>query len=295
MHCSQNGGKCSKLVLILLLLICALVGYKLYVNDTTDNRVSVSIGDKGEVIGSKDAMEQAIREYILNHPEVVIESIELMHKKKVQEMEERIQSTIKDKRSELEDTKSAPHLGVADSDVFVVMFYDYNCNYCKKANEVLNAVLSNYQNVEVIYRPIPVLGEPSEYLAKLALAVYKIAPQKFKAVHDDIMNLHGFDKNKIATVLEKHNISFADVEIAMSQPEVKNMYLANVALASELRINGTPAFVINGTFFPGLVDANKLQSVITECKSTATTQPADDSTKDTKSVDTKSGEQEGAK
>ena len=263
MECSRSSN-CWKVVFVLFIAITAFIGYRLHWSGVKNSPVSVTIGDNGEVSAQKEVLEKTIKEYILNNPDIIIESIELMHKRKMKEMEDKIQGTIKDKKAELEDTASAPYVGNDKGDVSIVMFYDYGCGYCKKANSIVNSAIASDSNVKVVYRPLPILGEASEYLSKLMLAVYKIAPSKFKAIHDDVMEFTTLDKKAVAEAIEKHGVNFADVEIEMSKPEVKDMYLNNMKLASELHINGAPAFIINSSFFPGLLELNNLQKIIAD-------------------------------
>ncbi|MES2214862.1 MAG: DsbA family protein [Pseudomonadota bacterium] len=213
-----------------------------------------------------DEINSAVKEFILKNPEVIIESIELMQKRKVKDMEDRINNAIKEKRSEIEDSSHSPYIGSKDSDVTVVMFYDYGCGYCKKANSIVNQLIDSDHNVKVIYKPLPILGEVSEYMTKLILAVYNLAPEKFKVVHEGMMALKNPGKEEIKAVILAHGLNFEDLEIEISKPEVTTMYNKILTLASELRIHGAPVFIINGDFYSGLLELDNMKKIIADLR-----------------------------
>jgi protein-disulfide isomerase len=259
MQCGRSA--CWRMVIVILICLGVFWFYKTSGGHASSAPVSVSVGSTVGSAMTKTEVDATVKEFILQNPEVIIESIELMQKRKVKDMEDRLQNAIKDKRAEIESTIDSPYAGNEDADVIVAVFYDYNCNYCKKANDIINQLLASDSNVKVLYKPLPVLGEASEYLSKLMLAVYSIVPDKFKAVHEGMMELRSAAKEDIKAVISVHGLNLEDLEIEMSSPKVNAMYNKILALASELRIHGAPAFIINGNFHAGLLELNNMQKI----------------------------------
>lgn len=273
MQCLQDNF--WKIIFAIFICAIAFMGYK---SKTPTQTVATTI-EHGAAIdqsNSKEAQEAIIKDYILNHPEVIIESIELMQQRKVREMEDKARSVIKDKRSELESTANAPFAGNANGDVTIVMFFDYNCNYCKKFNDAVNQLISSDAGVKVIYNPFPILGEGSEYLSRLMLAVYKTSPDKFKSVHDGMMGLKSFSKEDMKAVIDQNGLDMSALEIEMDKPEIRAMQSKVIELATELRINGAPASIINGNFYPGLLDISQLKKIVTEQRGGSDTKATDE-------------------
>ena len=50
----------------------------------------------------------------------------------------------------------------------------------------------------------------------------------------------------------------------MDQPWVKERIDANLALAEQLGINGTPSFVVGKTLVPGAVDVGRLAQLVSD-------------------------------
>lgn len=262
-----------KIIFVIFICAIAFIGYK----SKTPTQTVATIIEHGTAIDqshSRETTEAIIKDYIISHPEVIIESIELMQQRKVKEMEEKAKSIIKDKRSELESTANSPFAGNANGDVTLVIFFDYNCGYCKKFNDSVNQLISSDAGVKVIYNPFPILGEGSEYLSRLMLAIYKVSPDKFKAVHDGMMGLSSFNKEDMKAVIEQNGLDMSALEIEMDKPEIRAMQNKIIELATELRINGAPASIISGSFYPGLLDINQLKKIVAEQRGSS--QPVSD-------------------
>lgn len=268
MQCARNN--LWKIIFVCFVLGVALLGYKTS-NKNNNPSIKVEITEPStNTLGqsgmtSKQDIEQTIKEFILQNPEVIIKSIELMHERKVKEMEEKIQNTIKEKRSEMEQSNT-PHAGNDKSNNSVIMFYDYNCDYCKKANEVITQLLGYDDNVKIVYMPMPMpmLGESSEYMSKLMLAVHKVSPEKFQPIHNEVIALRHPSKEDIDAIITKHGLKMIDVETEASTPEIRDTQSKINTFASELRIHGAPAFVIGNKFYPGFLDLSQMQKAIAD-------------------------------
>jgi protein-disulfide isomerase len=75
-----------------------------------------------------------------------------------------------DNRVALENDPNAPVLGNPDGDVTVVEFFDYNCPYCRRVMAEVKGLLADDDNVRLVYREWPILGDGSVFAARAALA-----------------------------------------------------------------------------------------------------------------------------
>jgi protein-disulfide isomerase len=79
---------------------------------------------------------------------------------------------------------NSPAVGNRDSGVHIVAFLDYRCPYCKKLTNILAKM--QVDNVRIVYKEWPILGDSSLLAARAALAADKQG--KYLAFHRRLMN-----------------------------------------------------------------------------------------------------------
>ncbi|XVN40563.1 MAG: DsbA family protein [Rickettsia endosymbiont of Argas persicus] len=254
----------SKILVIFLVIIGALFIFKTI---TSTKTVSVEVKQSDEAKKSEEErVKEIIKNYLLNTPEVIIESIENFQKRKVQESEAKVGGYIKDNKIDIENSQNFPTIGNNESDITIVAFFDYSCSYCKKGDRSLNELLQNDPKVKILLRPLPILGDASEYLAKIALAVYKINPDKFKAIHGELMKIRSVSKESVEDLLNKNNLNATEIEETADSSEIKDLINQNMKIARNLKIQGVPAYVINSRLIPGSLDFPQLLNIIKEIR-----------------------------
>jgi len=265
----------GKILLVTLVFVLAFVAYKRTYNSTTPVAVTtVDQKSDGTSLVAKEDLEKIIRQFILDNPAVLIESIEKMQQNKMEEMNSQVNDLIKSKKAELEGEKMSPTMG--NGATAVIMFYDVNCTYCKKANAAVDQLFESNKDIKIIYKPLPILGESSEYATKIELAVYKLFPDKFKAVHSAMMSEKISSREEVMLILDKNSIPVAAVEAEFESADMKAYLKNSAALAGELRIQGVPNFIIGDSLHQGFLDVSRMQAIIADVKSKATAAPASD-------------------
>lgn len=262
--------KCShykwKGIFFVLISVIAFIGYR-YSHVTMSNPIIAAVdGSHDMAVVSKDDLYPIIHDYIMNHPEVILKSMEQMQQKKMAEMSAQIDSVVHENRDTIEDISNAPYYGNKDGDIKIVMFYDYACSYCQKANDSINQLLSSDKNIVAIYRPIAVLGEKSDYISKLMFAIHKSHADKFKTIHDAILASGNVSKEDIENIITKNDLSIADLEKNMSNRDVEDMQLANSKMAQMLNIHGVPVFVIDSGFYQGAMDLDTFIKTVSDIR-----------------------------
>jgi protein-disulfide isomerase len=98
---------------------------------------------------SKEQLNAAIKEYIVNNPEDIVTSLESMQQKKVQESAKQASNYLEENKEVLEKADSPPVLGNPEGDITIIVFYDYNYSFCKKANVHSNEIISTDPGVKL--------------------------------------------------------------------------------------------------------------------------------------------------
>ncbi|MBH0180365.1 MAG: thioredoxin domain-containing protein [Nitrospira sp.] len=125
---------------------------------------------KNAPVLSQDITDAAIERYIRTHPEVIMQSLQAMEAKREAEQRERQKIALATKQNELLHDPASPVSGNLKGEITLVEFYDYRCGYCRKAAQAVTELQKDDPRVRVVYKDLPILGEPSELAAKAALA-----------------------------------------------------------------------------------------------------------------------------
>ncbi|PCJ22162.1 MAG: hypothetical protein COA94_09295 [Rickettsiales bacterium] len=223
------------------------------------NSGASSTGAQGR---SKSELNAIIKEYIINHPEDILKSLEGMQKKKILELTKKSTEYLKANNSAIENADSPPVIGNLEGDISIVVFYDYNCSFCQKANIHTNNLIESDAGIKVILRPIPILGGSSMYVAKVMLAVQRISPAKFLAIHNDLMKMKLINKDSVKSLISKYEIDYSLVDNEVNSYSIRQQINKNFEFAKGLGIKGAPSHVINGKFIPGMLTLDKLKSIV---------------------------------
>ncbi|TAJ37373.1 MAG: DsbA family protein [Reyranella sp.] len=250
---------------ILLALCAALIGggALLAAGATTPARLAAPAATADA--GDKGALGKRIREYLIANPEVLVEAMQELERKQDNQRDAVAQKAIRQHKAELLADPDSPSSGNANADVVIVDFNDYQCPYCKRAHQAVKQVVAADGKVKVIYKDLPILGEPSRIAALAALAAVKQG--KHLAFHDALMETSAkLDRARILEIAASVGLDVALLEKDMDDPKFKQLIDRNMALAGALGVRGTPAFVIGDQFVPGAVDAAALKQLIADAR-----------------------------
>ena len=212
----------------------------------------------------KAVVNDMIHQFIMNNPEVLMESVELYHKRLA---EEKSKGAKEASGNLLDDIKSkdlkVPYGGNADAEFLIVEFMDYNCGYCKRGfDAVQQAIADKELDVKVAFVDLPVLGNSSREAAKFALAADMQG--KYFDFHIALFEKKGAKSEALfKTISDELGMDFEKLKADANGKEVAALLLRNRELADGLGISGTPAFIIGDEFVPGYIPFESMKPMIT--------------------------------
>ncbi len=112
-------------------------------------------------------IEGAIHQYLLEHPEVIIEAVEVLRAREQADKVAGAREEIGLRRESLINDPTSPVAGNPEGDVTVVEFFDYHCGYCKRVLGDILVLLDDDANVRIVYKEFPILGPQSVTAARL--------------------------------------------------------------------------------------------------------------------------------
>lgn len=200
------------------------------------------------------AFGQKVRAYLLEHPEVLEEAIGRLQAKKAAEAEAGAQKLLASNRPALLQDPRDPVIGDPKAPITVVEFFDYRCGFCKTAApDVLKLVQEN-RDVRLVMKEMPILSPASERAARVALAA---GPAKYVAVHTALMSERALDEAAVDRIARANGIALTGLDA----PALTD-HLGDVrALATQLSVDGTPAFIVGNRMIAG-ADIDALRAAI---------------------------------
>jgi protein-disulfide isomerase len=191
---------------------------------------------------------QRVHAYLMAHPEVIREAVQKLQENEQAAAAKASTDAVRKYRAQLE---SDPRDIVVNPNgkVTLVEFFDYRCGYCKLAAPEVAKIVQQNPDVRFVMKQFPIFGEVSDTAAKIALtpqgkakglALYKVLFDE-KALDDDIL-----DRD-----LRSVGIDPAQARKAAQASDIERQLLDTRALAQNLKIEGTPAFVVGDTLIPG--------------------------------------------
>ena len=154
---------------------------------------------------------------------------------------------------------NSPAVGNRDSEVQIVAFLDYRCPYCKKLTNIIANIQAD--NVRIVYKEWPILGDSSLLAARAGLAADKQG--KYLAFHTRLMNSRLIPTatyiDEIAVAL---GLNQSQLRLDMNSAATTLAIQRTSALASALGLLGTPTLVVGRTMVQGEITQSQLDRLI---------------------------------
>ncbi len=205
----------------------------------------------------KNQIEDLVRNYLLEHPEILREmSTKLQAQDKLAEEQAREQGLATNQKA-VYALEGDAVVGNPKGDVTIVEFLDYNCGWCKKSVDEVTMLQQQDANLRIVFKEFPIFGAGSEYAAKAVLASKK--QNKYWELHQELFKQESqITPEVVDSVAIKLGIDLTQLKLDMAETWISDTMAANSELAKSLQIEGTPAFVIDDKVVPGYADAASL-------------------------------------
>ena len=209
--------------------------------------------------------EQRVRDYLIENPQILVESLQRMQERQRSAQLDEIGQIIAARSDEILNNPASPVGGNPQGDVSLVEFFDYNCPYCRRIAPILGEIEDSDPKLRVVYKEWPILGPNSEFAARAALA--SRSQGKYVAFHKALMLANGLvDESKVIEVAVAVGLDVDELRRDMAAPEIAALIERNRELAQALRITGTPSFVIGDQMLRGAAEADAIRDLIRQAR-----------------------------
>jgi len=206
-------------------------------------------------------IEKIIHDYLVENPEVLVKAFDTLERRQQAAEIAKTGAAIEKRHDAI---YANPHDFVAgnpEGDVTIVEFFDYQCGYCKRSFQPLMDFVQKDGNVKLILKEFPILGPASLVATKAAMAAKK--QDGYMAMHRALYEHKGeLDEQAVMEIAEEAGLGTGKLAKDMNDPAIADMVSQQYDLAEALGIDGTPAFIVGGTLYPGAADEERLQHMV---------------------------------
>lgn len=199
------------------------------------------------------AIEAVVRDYILEHPEILPEAMQRLEQRGAAQQ-------IASLRGEIERPFPGAVLGNPNGKLTLVEFSDFSCTYCRKSVEDIEALTKAHPDLRVVVRELPILSPASAEAARMALAAARQG--RYAQFQQAMFSGPRPDQQSIAAAAKTAGLDLAAARQAAASPAVEAEVRNNLDLASRLGVQGTPAWVIGDQLLVGAVGRERLDQAI---------------------------------
>ena len=192
------------------------------------------------------AVRALIRDTLIANPEILLEAQRAFEAKQERVQNDKVANSFVKLKSEYSELAFGP----ANAKITIVEFFDYKCAFCHAANDWVWEVMAKRDDVRIIFKELPILSENSHGAAKAAIASHKQG--KYKEFHRALMTARGdLGMDQVMQIATTVGLDVIRLQRDMADPKVEAHVAGVRQQATDLGINGTPGFVINGKLVTG--------------------------------------------
>ena len=217
---------------------------------------------QGDVdVANKDAIEQIVRDYIMENPEIIEEALIARAQRQQAEETQAVQAAIDENMDAIYNSPADFSIGPDDAPVTLVEFFDYRCGYCKRSADWTLDLPEKYDGkVRVVFKEFPILSAESEKAALAALAAGEQG--RYAEMHRELMELDnssGFKPEAIDAAAKRAGVDVDKMRADMKSVRLQKVVADNKSLARSIGVDGTPAFFVGNQHVPGANTASVAQ------------------------------------
>ena len=237
-----------RLLLIVCLMVLASVGAQ---------AAEFTPAQRAEIVG-------IVREALKQDPSILRDAVVSLQADEGERSQAAARAAITGAQGQLV-TAADPVAGDPQGDVTIVEFFDTRCPYCRKLEPVMESLLAKDHKVRLVYKDLPILGPASVLGTKALLAAQQQGA--YGKMRDAVMKLPpDTTLPQIEATAKGLGLDWGKMTRDMDDPAVQTRIDANLKLAHDLGIQGTPALVIGNDMIPGAVDLPDLQKAVAEAR-----------------------------
>ena len=224
--------------------------------------LSIAGGAQAFDDAQKEEIGKIVRDYLVEHPEVLVEVQQALEKKQADERMAQAKTAVKENADAIFNSPTDLALGNPKGKTTVVEFFDYNCGYCKRAVSDMDAIIKANPDVRFVLKEFPILGQDSVDAHKVSFAFKQIAPEKYGDFHRALMTGEHANEARAIEVAKSLGVAEDAIRAKMAEKPHDDSVRDAYRLAQQLGITGTPSYILGDEAVFGAVGESELAQKI---------------------------------
>ena len=220
----------------------------------------------GTLPASQEASDARIHDYLMRNPEILVDMTNKMQADQAMQEDAARQAAVdKIGLEAFFNPKLAFVTGPANAKTTLIEFFDYNCPYCRASLPAVKKFYDKHKNdTRFAFIEFPIKGPNSIVAAHAAIAA-RNQPDKYLKFYFALMNEQELaTPDLIFSVARKAGLDVDKLKKDMMDKSVDASVKAAHDLAIAAKIDGTPAFIINGRMREGAINDTILAKLAAE-------------------------------
>lgn len=228
----------------------------------------------------QDAIGPLARDYLLAHPDILLQMSDALEAKQQSAANRTVQTALTTQPALQAALLHDPATPVIHPDgaVTLVQFFDYQCIWCARMAPVVADFVRDNPDVRFVFKEFPIFGSRwpmSVQAARTGLTLWQLKGGDAYLAYHNAVFASGENEGRLSQPTVNTALTAAGAAPMTLLPETEKTLLATRALAQQLNISGTPAFIVMPTRnarpeqvtpLYGAVDAKALQTAVMQAK-----------------------------
>jgi protein-disulfide isomerase len=216
-------------------------------------------------------VENIIRDYLVKNPELLIDMQQALEAKQREAQRVANLEVIQGSKDDIFNAAYDGYVGNPNGKTTIVEFYDYNCGFCKRAQEDMLALTAADPDLRFVLKEFPILGPDSTKAHVVSMAFRTLMPEKYGEFHNQLLGGQG-RANEAAAMKIALSLGADEAKLReeMKNPGINAAFEKTYDLANKLAITGTPSYVVGNEVVFGALGQEVLAQKIAEARTDET-------------------------
>ncbi|MEM6256009.1 MAG: DsbA family protein [Cyanobacteria bacterium P01_D01_bin.156] len=225
-------------------------------------------GFNAGVAGVDAALEEQVLQIIRNHPEAIIESVQV-YQQEQQEATRQAQAAFSQQMqaNPAAVIGNAPTAGSSQQSIVLLEFADFQCPYCAKAHDRVKELLTQYPDITFVYKHFPLVSihDQAQPSAQAAWAAQQQG--QFWAYYDALYDhQEELGESLYRQLADELGLDLDQFEKDRNSEEAVVAIANDITQATSIRLSGTPFFMLNGQVLSPALSPEEVETALAQVR-----------------------------